>query len=233
MWLLLLTLLAAPTSVVDRPAADPNAPIVIGLHGRGDTPENFSHIADSLGPQFHWLVPRGPLEFAPGKAGSPPRCGRAVPEQSRLQAFGGGPACWFDQQTPDGGKAALATALDVVAAQVRLAGKRPVALVGFSQGCMVAAQYVAAHPQQLRAVLCFGGRLMQPIHVPQGPHAVQIRFVHGKNDPLVPLAKAKESVEILRKARLSATLTEHDGGHVIPRQLTPELAAWLAAQLRP
>lgn len=206
--LLLVTLLAlAP--LVDRPGSRPDAAIVIGLHGRGDTPENFSHIADSLGPQFHWLVPRGPLPWKRDMVG----------------------AQWFDQQMPDGGKAAMATALNVVAAQVRLAGKKPVALVGFSQGCMVAAQYVAAHPQQLRAVLCFSGRLMEPIHVPQGPHAVQIRFVQGRNDPLVPLAKAKESVEILHKAGLNATLTVHEGGHVMPPQLMPELRAWLQAQL--
>lgn len=207
---LFLLFLALVAPVVDHPGTTANAAIVIGLHGRGDTPENFAGIATSLGPQLHWLVPRGPLPWGQGLVG----------------------AQWFDLQVPDGGKAALQTALDVVASQVRAAGKKPVALVGFSQGCMLAAQYAAAHPDQLRAVLCFGGRLVGPIAVPQGHHAVQIRFVHGRKDPMVPLAKAVDAVATLRKAGLNATLTEHDGGHTMPPQLMPELRAWLADRLK-
>lgn len=210
MWSLLFTLLAVAAPLVDRPAGDPNAPIVIGLHGRGDTPENFSHVADRLGPQLHWQFPRGPAAWKPDMQGSQ----------------------WFDRQTPDGGQAALQASLDLVAAQVRQAGKKPVALVGFSQGCMLAAHYSAAHPDQVRAVLCFGGMLIAPIHVPPGKHAVQIRFVHGKNDPMVPFAKAQEAVAVLRKAGLDAMLTSHDGGHVMPPQLLPELQTWLVARLR-
>ncbi len=207
---LLLLFLAALAPLVDRPAADPNAPVVIGLHGRGDTPENFSHVADRLGPQFHWQFPRGPLAWKPDMQGSQ----------------------WFDRQAPDGGRAALQAALDLVALQVQQAGNKPVALVGFSQGCMLAAHFVAAHPDAVRAVLCFGGTLIAPVHVPPGQHAVQIRFVHGKNDEMVPFAKAQEAVAILHKAGLNVTLTSHEGGHVIPPQLTPELRGWLAARLK-
>jgi phospholipase/carboxylesterase len=232
MWSVFLTLLIAVLPVVDRPVADPNAPIVIGLHGRGDTPENFSHVADGLGPQFHWQFPRGPLDFVAGNSGSPVHCYRAGPEHPRLQVFGGGPACWFDRQASDGGHAAIIAAMDLVATQVRAAGKRPVALVGFSQGCMLAAHYAAAHPDQIRAVLCFGGMLVDSIQVRPGKHAVQIRFIHGKNDQMVPFTKATEAVAILHKAGLDVTLTEHAGGHVIPPQLVPELRGWLADRLK-
>ncbi len=206
---LLLTLVLALLPVVDQPAADANAPIVIGLHGRGDTPENFRSVAERLGPQLHWQFPRGPLQWKPDAPG----------------------AQWFDRQSPDGGKAALQAALALVAAQVAKAGKKPVALVGFSQGCMVAAHYVAAHPDQVRAALCFGGMLIAPVQVPRGRHAVQIRFVHGTHDPMVPYANAQEAVAVLRKAGLDATLTTHEGGHVIPQQLTAELKTWIASRL--
>ena len=205
--LLLLAVLAPP---VDRPVADPQAPVVIGLHGRGDTPENFSHVADSLGPQLHWVFLRGPLQWKPDMQGSQ----------------------WFDRQSPDGGKAALAAAETLISQQVKAAGKKPVALVGFSQGCMLAAQYVAAHPDEIRAVLCFGGMLFAPVRVPPGKHAVQIRFIHGKNDPMVAFAKGEEAATTLQKAGLNATLTPHEGGHVIPQPLTPQLRVWLAERLR-
>ena len=210
MWPLLLSALALVAAVVDRPAADANAPIVIGLHGRGDTPENFRHVADRLGSEWHWQFLRGPLPWKPDMQGTQ----------------------WFDRQTPDGGQAALQAAIQQVAAQVRLAGKKHVALVGFSQGCMVAAHFAAAHPDQVRAVLCFGGMLIAPIHVTPGKHALQIRLIHGRNDPMVPFAKAEEAVATLQRAGLNATLTAHDGGHVIPPQLVPELRTWLAERLR-
>ncbi len=226
--LIFLTILAVLAPFVDHPGATANAPVIIGLHGRGDTPEGFSHLADRLGPQFHWLVPRGPLDFVQGPAGAV-HCVPADPHHPRQMP---GPACWFDRQTPDGGQAALQEALELVDAQVRVAGKKPVALLGFSQGCMLAAHYVAAHPDRVRAVLCIGGMLLAPVHVPAGKHAVQVRFVHGKSDPMVPFASAQEAVATLQKAGLRVTLTTHDGGHVIPAALTPELNAWLAAQLQ-
>ncbi len=207
---LFLTLLAVLAPLVDRPVADPNAPVVIGLHGRGDTPENFSHVADGLGPQFHWVFPRGPLLWKADMQGSQ----------------------WFDRQTPDGGAAALRTAMALVEAEVQKAGKKPVALVGFSQGCMLAAHFVATHPDQVRAVLCFGGMLLAPVRVPAGKHAVEVRFIHGHADPMVPFAKGEEAVATLQKAGLNATLTPHDGGHVIPQVLVPQLRAWLTQKLK-
>ena len=206
--LFFLSLLVAPA--IDRPVADPNAPVVIGLHGRGDTPENFSHVADSLGPRLHWVFLRGPLPWKPDMAGSQ----------------------WFDRQTPDQGAAALQASLALLDAQVKKAGNKPVALVGFSQGCMLAAHYAAAHPDQVRAVLCFGGMLIGPVHVPAGKHRVALRFVHGRADPMVPFAQAEEAVRVLKGSGLQVTLTEHPGGHTIPQKLTAELSTWLADQLR-
>ena len=134
---------------------------------------------------------------------------------------------WFDRQTPDGGQAALTAALALVDAQVKAAGKRPVALVGFSQGCMLAAHYVAVHPDRARAVLCIGGGLILPVQLPRGKYTAPIRFVHGTADTMVPIALARQAVATLKAGGVPATLTEHPGGHVIPPQLTPELRAWL------
>jgi len=206
----LLTLLVALPPIVDMPSSQANMPLVIGLHGRGDTPENFSQAARRLGTDLHWLFLRGPL-----------------PWKADLQG-----TQWFDRQTSDGGKAALDAAIALVDGQVRKAGKKPVGLVGFSQGCMVAAHYTATYPDRVRAVLCFGGMLIAPVRVPAGKHAVQLRFIHGRNDPMVPIAKAREAVQILRDAGLQIVLTEHEGGHSMPPQLLPELRLWLLAQLR-
>ena len=204
LWLLLFVL-GVTSAPIDRPGATPDAPIVIGLHGRGDSPENFRGVADRLGPALHWQFLRGPLPWRPDLAGSQ----------------------WFDRQVPDGGKAAMDAAVKLVDAQVTAAGKTPVALVGFSQGCMLASQYVAAHPDRVRAVLCFGGGFVLPAAVRPGKHKVQVRYVHGTADTMVPIQLARDAVATMQRGGVAATLTEHPGGHIIPPQLVPELRAWL------
>lgn len=210
MHLLPLLFLLLTTPIVDHPGPRPDVPVVIGLHGRGDTPENFSHVADRLGPQFHWIFPRGPLQWKPGLEGTQ----------------------WFDRQAPDGGHTALEDALKLLEKQVKLAGKKPVAIVGFSQGCMLALAYVTRHPQQVRGVLCVGGMLLETPHVPPGPHRTPILLVHGVNDPLVPIQKAREALKFLQEAHFPVKLLEHPGGHVIPPERASELRAWLTGVLQ-
>ena len=60
----------------------------------------------------------------------------------------------------------LAAAMDLLQQEIRQAQPRPIALLGFSQGCMLAAQFVALHPDQVRAVVCIGGALKLPVSPP-------------------------------------------------------------------
>lgn len=204
----------APT---ERPAAGTETkvggPLVIGLHGRGDTPEQFSNLAARLGPAWSWRLLKAPL-----------------PWREHTQ--------WFQMDAADGGKADLAAAVALLDAHVRSARGRKLALVGFSQGCMLAAHYVAT--QQSRgeraadAVLCLSGALPHPVQ-PQAspaPSPPAMLMVHGTDDAIVPVDRARDAVRQLAQAGVPAELREHAEGHNIPDALLPSLQAWLHAKLQ-
>ncbi len=197
-----------PGTWVDQtpPDALPGGPLVIGLHGRGDSPEHFSAIAARLGPRFAWRFLKAPLAW-----------------RENTQ--------WFRNDSADGGRQDVQAALALIDAHVRQARGRKVALVGFSQGCMIAAHYAAAYPGSLAAVLCAGGALVfPPADVPPGPKPA-VLFVHGTEDPIVPLSRAREARQQLENRGLPSEFLEHAEGHSLPDAETPRLREWLERQL--
>lgn len=199
-----------PGTWVDQtpPDALPNGPLVIGLHGRGDSPERFSAIAARLGPRFAWRFLKAPLAW-----------------RENTQ--------WFRNDASDGGRQDVLDTLALIDAHVRQARGRKVAIVGFSQGCMVAAHYAAAHPSSIAAVICAGGALVfPPSEVPAGAKPAMV-FVHGTEDPIVPLSRAREARQQLENRGLPSEFVEHAEGHSLPEAEMPRLREWLERQLGP
>lgn len=199
-----------PGTWVDQtpPDAQPGGPLVIGLHGRGDSPEHFSAIAARLGPRFAWRFLKAPL-----------------PWRENTQ--------WFRKDAADGGRQDVLDTLALIDAHVRQARGRKVALVGFSQGCMVAAHYAAAFPGSVAAVVCAGGALVfAPADVPPGPKPAML-FVHGTEDAIVPLSRAREARQQLDNRGLPSEFIEHGEGHTLPEAELPRMRDWLERQLGP
>src|SRR5919206_4305678 len=46
------------------------APLVVGLHGRGSSPEDFTGLAAELSPEWRYLFPRAPVRLDFGPYGS-------------------------------------------------------------------------------------------------------------------------------------------------------------------
>ncbi len=197
-----------PGTWVDQapPDAPAGGPLVIGLHGRGDTPEHFSGLSSRLGPRLGWRFLKAPLAWK---------------ENSQ----------WFRMDASDGGRADLDQALDLVDAHVRSAGSRKVALVGFSQGCFVAAHYAALHPQRIAAAICAGGGLVySPPELAPGPRPAML-FFHGSEDAVVPISRAKEAKQQLENRGMACELIVHAEGHSLPEAELPRLRAWLERHL--
>jgi len=196
------------------PAAPGGVPVVIALHGRGDTAEHFSALAARMGGRFSWRFLQAPLPFADGRA-------------------------WYRAMQADGGRADMEAALAYVDAHVGAAGE-PVALLGFSQGCYVAAHYAASHPDSaVRAVLCIGGSLLAtPLFKPvakgpaqAAPRQAALLFVHATDDAVVPLEAAKAAVKKFLDNGRSAELLEHSEGHTVPESEIERMRAWLERNL--
>ena len=199
---------ALPGTWVDvaAPAGTSEAPLVIGLHGRGDTAEHFSALASRLGGGFSWRFLQAPLPFAEGRA-------------------------WYRGDQADGGRADLEADLVVVDAHVR-AAHAPVALLGFSQGCFVAGHYVARHPEAVRAVLCIGGGLLYAPEAVASSRKAPLLYVHATDDPMVPLEAARSAVKQLQALGHTVELVEHGEGHSVPESEIERMRAWLERKLK-
>lgn len=197
-----------PGTWVDQapPDASASGPLVIGLHGRGDTPEHFSGLAARIGPRFGWRFLQAPLAW-----------------RENTQ--------WFRMDASDGGRADLDQALALVDVHVRSAGGRKVALVGFSQGCFVAAHYAVLHPDRVIAVVCAGGGLVySPPELIPGPRPA-VLFFHGSEDAVVPITRARDAKQQLESRGISCELMVHAEGHSLPEAELPRLRQWLERQL--
>lgn len=97
-------------------------------------------------------------------------------------------------------------------------GQQATALVGFSQGAILALALAQAHDGLVGRVLAFAGRYAElPDHAPQ---ATTLHFFHGADDPVIPARHAREAIEQLGALQGDATIDIASGaGHEIPPAL--------------
>ncbi len=182
-------------------------PVVVGLHGRGDTAANFSRLGPRFSRRLAWRFPQARSPFSRGFA-------------------------WFTRD--EGGRVVgMAEAVEAVHAQVQQAGEgRPVGLFGFSQGCMVILHYVVAHPETVGAAVCVGGRVVGPLatHV-SGAARPPILFVNGVEDPVVPAQGTRDAMQSLEALGFPTEHIEHPGGHTVPTEELARMSDWLVRKL--
>lgn len=192
---------------VDGPGAPPDdAPRVLALHGRGDTAADFARAGPQFSERVQFRALQAPLAWQNGWA-------------------------WF----PSGPRAAPTEAIEQAVARVQAhvlqAGERPLAMVGFSQGCMTLLHYLARHPERMRAAICIGGAAVGQLPTPAGPVRTPILFVHGSADRMVPVAAARSAIQAMENRGFSTEFIEHAGGHEIPRDELPRIRGWLEKRL--
>ncbi len=181
-------------------------PLMIGLHGRGDTAAHFAGIAARMGPGANWRFLEGPARFRDG-------------------------AAWFSRKEGAGAATEMERAVELIRSHAADARGRPLALVGFSQGCMTALQVVLAHPRLIDAVVCIGGRVMREPRMAAAPRRTRLLFVHGAADSVVPIADARRAIQIMENRGFMTEIIEHAGGHEIPTAEMDRIARWLAERL--
>jgi phospholipase/carboxylesterase len=93
-------------------------------------------------------------------------------------------------------------------------GEAATALIGFSQGSIMALEAIAQADGLAGRVLAFSGRYAS---LPaQPPRLTTLHFFHGGADPVIPAAHAREAIEHLGAMDGDATLDIAQGvGHEI------------------
>jgi len=168
-------------------------PLLIALHGNGDTPPNFFETAlDGLTAPARVVCIRAPIAVGVGHAW--PMDGEGV---SRYL----GP---------------LADAIDVIAGRYPTIG-RPL-VFGFSGGAVMAYALAASYPRRYSLVVPVSGRLAGVAgDVPAEASGALARVVafHGTRDTVIGIGSGRAACERLRALGLSVEFRERDGDHLM------------------
>jgi phospholipase/carboxylesterase len=201
------------------PAGDGPHPTVVALHGRGSHEGDLLGLAPYLDERLLWISPRAPLRLEGGF------------EWYRLPSVG----------VPD--SATFARALEALdrflaeAAQAYAIDARHLYLLGFSQGGMMAHAFTLSQPGRVSGVLAHSSYIplaaleaIRPIDA-AGVRGKPFLVVHGTQDPLIPLAWARQARDTLTRLEADLTYREFPIAHHVSEQSLAALDDWLDHQL--
>ena len=118
-------------------------PIVLALHGRGDRAEGFCRLVERLRLPFRFVVAEAPMRWGLGS-------GKA----------------WFDMGSAERPAQLAARVKDIMTLTEKVRKRWPKApapaLLGFSQGAMLALQVIATHPERFSGAVALSGSLLEP-----------------------------------------------------------------------
>jgi phospholipase/carboxylesterase len=187
-------------------------PVVIGLHGRGSSPDNFVTIWDRLNnPGFIFVVPQAPYPVANDSY------------SWYRGAYG----------TEDWGHSLLLSGnciLDLVE-QIKL--EYPVSdiyLLGFSQGGSLALYTGLLEPEQFKAIISYSGQLEEYL-VGQDKlsetTSMQIELIHSLDDGTLPFDEAERALSVLSDSGWNVELHQTSGQHTVDMDILNEVLSQL------
>ncbi len=210
---------------------EPEAPVhldVVVLHGYAMVPENLSPFAHSLGIPARFLLPEGPKTATPA--------GRAwwdMDAESRDLARG--PRDLGTKHFP--GAAPARRALLEFLAEARAAeAERRVALVGFSQGGMLACDtLLRERPDVAALALLSSSRIAADEWTPLASRlrGLPVLVAHGERDDDLAFAAGEALRDLLAAGGAEVTWVPFEQGHEIPLVVWRRLRKFLEARSAP
>jgi predicted esterase len=194
---------------VYEPPADPNAPILLLLHGTGGNEQDLLSLAEILAPDAGMLSPRGKV------------LERGAPRFFRRLAEG-----VFDIEDLKFRTGELADFLLAAAARYGFDAARLIA-VGFSNGANIAASTMLLRPDALTGGILI--RAMVPLVPDPLPTLPRTRLLlsNGRTDPLVSLDETERLAKLFRDAGADVTLKWQPGGHELTQGDVSAARQWL------
>lgn len=199
-----------------EPAGDGPHPTIIALHGWGANALDLLGLAPHIARgRFLVLCPQGSLTFPIGP---------------NANGFG-----WFPLTGgADADPAAVIASVDSLVAFVDAAQRRyaiasdKLALLGFSQGGVLAYALALRQRQRFAAVAALSTWLPPPLIEPGASLAqLPVLVQHGSRDPLIPAQRGQESVDGLRRLGANVVYREYDMGHEINAKSLSDLVSFL------
>ncbi len=199
-------------------SATDKLPLVIAIHGLGDSPQNFSRWLLALPARVRLIIPQAPTTHGRGFSWFPYRPDRSEHELAR------GMAVARDQ---------LVALLDQL--EAKHPGLRAPAVLGFSQGGMLSFALAARYPERFSLVVPISGMLPRQLDPPSKiPRQLPVvHAFHGEADRVVPIAPGADAVSRLAGHGYPATLQRYpEVGHQIAPSVRDavfaEVSRWAA-----
>ena len=194
-------------------------PTILSLHGRGANAFDLLGLAPYLcNGKFLMICPQGLLESSIGSGaigyawypmskGGPPDIGAMISSRAKLEEF-----------------------LDQCLQRYPIDTKK-LAVLGFSQGGVMAHSLALANPERFAALAVLSSwlpqELLPQLAIKEAVQSLSTSVQHGTRDSVIEVSRARDSVKRLRALGVPLTYREYDMDHEItPRSLT-DLSAWL------
>ena len=198
-------------------APSEGAPLLLLLHGYGANEEDLLGLASHLDARLVCVSARAPYALD----------------------FGG--FAWFDIEIGAEGvrfdfaeaEESLVQVLSLVDALRQVHRPTSIFIAGFSQGASMALAAALKRPRDFAGAIALSG-LCCPEMLPQDAASVRglkVFMSHGRFDPVIPIAQARISRELLTPLGLDLRYKEYDMPHAIAQPCLEDLDAWLRARL--
>jgi len=110
-----------------------------------------------------------------------------------------------------------------------------IVLAGFSQGCAMTLQTGLRHPEKLAGLMCLSGYLplagTTAAEANQANLATPIFMAHGRQDPVVVIARAEQSRDLLSTLGHQIEWHEYQMQHSVCQEEIDDIGQWLARVL--
>lgn len=206
---------------VFEPAGAGPHPTLLALHGWGANAMDLLGVAPYLADgRFLVLCPQGAV---------------SVPIGDGMEGYG-----WFPLSLgapPD--PAAFRAGVDSIREFLDAAERRypiardKLALLGFSQGGVMAYALALAEPRRFAALAALSTWMPPELASGIGSHlsdlsSLAVLVQHGTRDDLIQIERARESVEALRRLSARVVYREYEMGHELSPESLQDLSAFLA-----
>jgi phospholipase/carboxylesterase len=203
----------APPVVATHGATDPDAPLVVLLHGRGSHEQEILGLAQHLPTGPAYAAVRAPIAEGGGFAWFANR-GIGRPVAASLRATMDWFRAWLDEVAPAG---------------------RPVVVVGFSGGAAFAGGLVLDEPARYVGAGILFGTLPFDAGLPVEPArlaGLPVFVAQGEQDTVIPRGLLDRTWDYLTNASgAPAYALQEPGGHGVSAETVAHLGGWLQARL--
>ncbi len=185
--------------------------LLLLMHGIGSNEQDLPQLAPYLDPDGTYLIvaPRAPYAYGPGFA-------------------------WFKFETPGTIASSLDAIEEVIDSSVDQYGLKREEMVigGFSQGAamslVMAFRDAARRPAGALAMSGFLPPLPEQVSLDFSGELPPVLMQHGTDDPVVPIARAKASLEELREHEVPVQFRTYPMEHNVSQESATDARDWLA-----